>query len=1035
MAEKKSTAAQVNDQYVTAILVTHNGVTWLSEVVASLSSQKHLPDQIIAVDNGSIDGSVKLLSNAGIPVIKQSKSAGFGSAVATAVAKLPAMQDENNEWLWIIHDDCAPDKFALAKLLEAVVERPQVAIAGPKILGWYDRKHILEAGISITENGARWTGLENREHDQGQHDEVNTVLSVSSAGMLIKRSVFEELGGFDPSLELFRDDVDLGWRANIAGHAVICVGEAVLYHAEAASTERRSVDVKDAILHRPLLLDRRNAAFVLLANSSKWILPWVAIQLLFTSIGRSIIYLLAKLPGYAADEIAAIGLLIFKPADLVKSRRYRKQNRVLSARVIKQFIPSRTIQIRSTLERISTSLTAAFKTGKSRGSSQKVKSYSDIGVIDESFDEIEFVESKSFAKIRALAKQPFLFGILVVTIFTILYSRNRFGSLSGGVLPVAPDSAMYLIRDFVSSWHLVGLGSSEPAPLWLLITAGASFITAGNPQVFIYLFFLSIPVILYCLAYRSARKYSLTNYSATFVGFIYAISPVVLASINQGRIGTLAVAILLPIIFTSLYKHNSLTTLKWRKLYLITILAGVSATFSPIFLLFWFYYHLFQLVVFYFGLKNSKSYQWEIILKNLSHEEIKKRAALIFTPVLINLPISLSVLASPFSKLLEPGLSLSAGEPISVLLFNPGGPTSPSLYVFAPFILFLLITLITKDQRSNGLLALVALVLSITLSSYFVSSNNSSAQRVWTGSLLVLAQFILLLSIFSIAEKLLPQLRRINLGYKHFISAVTAITTISSALLITGWGVTVGANSLVRTDNEQVIPAFISDLATTNEKPKTLVVRKNQDQVKYFISRGSDLIIGDPDVSTRTPEIVHKSVVDLFNGIGASSSQVLGSYGIQYIFMKDPADPALVRTIDGIGGFTRSSSTKDGVIWKVNNAKARIVFKNSSGKFSTINSTDKSANGYVSSDGFVIVAEKYDPSWKLLLNGRNVPLEKNEFGQPVFKIDQPGEILVTHDGTARRGWISIQLIVILSVVILALPSGRKRKEVPLEELL
>jgi GT2 family glycosyltransferase len=1035
VAEKKSTAAQVNDQYVTAILVTHNGVTWLSEVVASLSSQKHLPDQIIAVDNGSIDGSVKLLSNAGIPVIKQSKSAGFGSAVATAVAKLPAMQDENNEWLWIIHDDCAPDKFALAKLLEAVVERPQVAIAGPKILGWYDRKHILEAGISITENGARWTGLENREHDQGQHDEVNTVLSVSSAGMLIKRSVFEELGGFDPSLELFRDDVDLGWRANIAGHAVICVGEAVLYHAEAASTERRSVDVKDAILHRPLLLDRRNAAFVLLANSSKWILPWVAIQLLFTSIGRSIIYLLAKLPGYAADEIAAIGLLIFKPADLVKSRRYRKQNRVLSARVIKQFIPSRTIQIRSTLERISTSLTAAFKTGKSRSSSQKVKSYSDIGVIDESFDEIEFVESRSFAKIRALAKQPFLFGILVVTIFTILYSRNRFGSLSGGVLPVAPDSAMYLVRDFVSSWHLVGLGSSEPAPLWLLITAGASFITAGNPQIFIYLFFLSIPVILYCVAYRSARKYSLTNYSATFVGFIYAISPVVLASINQGRIGTLTVAILLPIIFTSLHKHDSLTTLKWRKLYLITILAGISATFSPIFLLFWFYYHLFQLVVFYSGLKNSKSYQWEIILKNLSHEEIKKRAALIFTPVLINLPISLSVLTSPFSKLLEPGLSLSAGEPISVLLFNPGGPTSPSLYIFAPFILYLLIALITKDQRSNGLLALVALVLSITLSSYFVSSNNSSAQRVWTGSLLVLAQFVLLLSIFSIAEKLLPQLRRINLGYKHFISAFTAITTISSALLITGWGVTVGANSLVRTDNEQVIPAFISDLATTNEKPKTLVVRKNQDQVKYFISRGSDLIIGDPDVSTQTPEIVHKSVVDLFNGIGASSSQVLGSYGIQYIFMKDPADPALVRTIDGIGGFTRSSSTKDGVIWKVNNAKARIVFKNSSGKFSTINSTDKSANGYVSSDGFVIVAEKYDPSWKLLLNGRNVPLEKNEFGQPVFKIDQPGEILVTHDGTARRGWISIQLIVILSVVILALPSGRKRKEVPLEELL
>jgi GT2 family glycosyltransferase len=298
-------SAELEDQYVTAIIVTHDGVTWLSEVVAALSTQKFKPNQIIAVDNGSIDGSPKLLKNAGIPVIAQDREAGFGSAIAAAVASLPELETsenlESNEWLWILHDDCAPDRNALKKLLTAALERPQVGIAGPKILGWYDRKHILEVGISITENGTRWTGLEDREHDQGQHDEIQNVLAVSTAGMLIKRSLFEELGGFDPSLELFRDDIDLGWRTHIAGYSVICVGDAILYHAEAAASERRSVDVHDAVLHRPLLLDRRNAAFVLLANSSRWILPWVALQLLVTAVGRSVIYLLAKLPVYAAD--------------------------------------------------------------------------------------------------------------------------------------------------------------------------------------------------------------------------------------------------------------------------------------------------------------------------------------------------------------------------------------------------------------------------------------------------------------------------------------------------------------------------------------------------------------------------------------------------------------------------------------------------------------------------------------------------------------------------------------------------------------
>ena len=54
MAEKQSTGAlaQVEDQFVSAILITHDGATWLSEVVAALSSQKHHVDQIIGVDSG-----------------------------------------------------------------------------------------------------------------------------------------------------------------------------------------------------------------------------------------------------------------------------------------------------------------------------------------------------------------------------------------------------------------------------------------------------------------------------------------------------------------------------------------------------------------------------------------------------------------------------------------------------------------------------------------------------------------------------------------------------------------------------------------------------------------------------------------------------------------------------------------------------------------------------------------------------------------------------------------------------------------------
>uniref|UniRef100_UPI0040499018 glycosyltransferase family 2 protein n=1 Tax=Candidatus Planktophila sp. TaxID=2175601 RepID=UPI0040499018 len=337
---------------VTAIVVTHDGETWLPAVVAAIASQTRPADQIIAVDTASNDSSTKLIKAARIPLFAADRDCGFGDAVALAVAKMPKHIEGNSEWIWLIHDDCAPTPTALEKLLEAIDDRPQVAMVGPKLLGWHDRTHILEAGISIAGNGARWTGLETDEYDQGQHNGIHDVLSVSTAGALIRRDIFEELGGFDSNLSLFRDDIDFGWRARVAGHGVIATTAAVAHHAQASASERRSVDVNGAFLHRPLLLDRRNAAYVLLANSSWWMIPWLSIQLLASAMARSIGYLLAKLPGYAADELLAVATLIIRPAEIVKARRFRKTKRLVSARVISSYIPPRWSQIRLSAARV-----------------------------------------------------------------------------------------------------------------------------------------------------------------------------------------------------------------------------------------------------------------------------------------------------------------------------------------------------------------------------------------------------------------------------------------------------------------------------------------------------------------------------------------------------------------------------------------------------------------------------------------------------------------------------------------------------------
>jgi len=102
-------------QFVTAIIVSHDGALWLPEVVASLAKQRRAIDQVIAIDTGSQDSSVKLLKSAGTTTVITDRDKGFGAAVSEALAssKLKPAPSDSTEWLWLIHDDCAPAADAL----------------------------------------------------------------------------------------------------------------------------------------------------------------------------------------------------------------------------------------------------------------------------------------------------------------------------------------------------------------------------------------------------------------------------------------------------------------------------------------------------------------------------------------------------------------------------------------------------------------------------------------------------------------------------------------------------------------------------------------------------------------------------------------------------------------------------------------------------------------------------------------------------------------------------------------------------------
>ena len=1018
--------------HVTAILVAHNGATWLPEVVASLTKQRHEIDQVIAVDTGSKDDSARLLKNAGITTLSAPRETGFGEAVEIALAstKLKRAAEGITEWIWLIHDDCAPQAEALRELLLAIDEKPNVALAGPKLRGWYDRNHLLEVGVSIAGNGARWTGLEYREQDQGQHDGITEVLSVSTAGALIRREVFEEIGGFDKELSLFRDDVDLGWRIHTAGHTALVVPTAVAFHAEAAANERREIDVTDAFLHRPLLLDRRHAAYVLLANSTFWLLPLIALQLLGAALLRSIGYLLAKLPGYALDELAAVALVILQPQDLIRGRRARKTTRLVSSRVVARFVPPRGTQLALTIDKSRDALLRTWRATSLVKRAESTKS-SSIDFNDEAAEnaDIELVKAPSI--FSGIKSRPILSSFIALFIVSLFAFRGRYTDLVGGAMPLTPDSGLNLLRQYVDSWHIVGLGSSVNMPPWIAILGTATLITGFNAKLFISLLFVLAVPLAFIGAYLLAKKFTNLPYLALGAALLYSFAPLGLTSLNAGRLATVLLFVVGPWLVRALLDLEILESLSWRKVWWLAILLTVVFAFSPLTfgaIVIW-QFLLVVFDVFAFNAKPGRLSKEDFDSRNI------RRIAIVVAPILVTAPWSLELILHPSRILLDPGLPLPGGDVLSIILTNPGGVGAPPMWL-VPSILFIsIIALFVSQTARLGEVALFFIGLAAIFGSRQVAGHGQYIpEPLWVGSLLVIPILAAVLAGVVMVDQYLPKLSESAIDYRHLLLGSTSLLSIISLLASMVWWIGSAASAPLQTKERSALPAFLSVEAQTDERFKTLVINSSQTETRFFVARERDLYLGEPDITTGLSPVVNKSIINLVTGAGIDSSQIMAEFGIKYVFLARPFNKDLVRTIDGVGGFTRASRTAEGITWKVAGALAHISFLSIDGTYLALPSGPVGASGTLPSSGTVIITEKFDSRWKLLLNGRAIDAQETDSGVLRFVIPESGEFIIYHDGTARRGWVSLQFIAMTTLIVLALPARRRRSEMTPEEL-
>jgi GT2 family glycosyltransferase len=178
---------------------------------------------LVVCDNGSTDGSVELVRDRfpSVKVVALESNHGFAAGNNLAVPQC------SGTWIGFLNNDMRVSPGWLREMLRPVQDQPGLSCITSKILNWNGSAiDYIGAGINFQGFGFQMDyGLKTSPLDRPRR-----LMCPCGGAMLIKKSVFEEMGGFDADYFAFYEDTDLGWRLNLLGHDVWYTPDAVVFH-------------------------------------------------------------------------------------------------------------------------------------------------------------------------------------------------------------------------------------------------------------------------------------------------------------------------------------------------------------------------------------------------------------------------------------------------------------------------------------------------------------------------------------------------------------------------------------------------------------------------------------------------------------------------------------------------------------------------------------------------------------------------------------------------------------------------------------
>lgn len=215
---------------VSVIVVNHNGKEYLRRCLLSVLANDFKDNEIIVVDNGSDDGSASLIQNEfgsqNLNLIFLNLKQNFGPALA----RNEGAKIAKGEYLAFLDNDTQVKSDWITEAIKLFQKDQSIGCIQCKLLLLAEKNKYDYAGEYLNQYGFLVHRAQYKETDNGQYDKEEEILAAKSAGMFIRKDIFDKIDGFDEDYFIYVEETDLGWRVWLAGYKTVFCPLSVVYH-------------------------------------------------------------------------------------------------------------------------------------------------------------------------------------------------------------------------------------------------------------------------------------------------------------------------------------------------------------------------------------------------------------------------------------------------------------------------------------------------------------------------------------------------------------------------------------------------------------------------------------------------------------------------------------------------------------------------------------------------------------------------------------------------------------------------------------